>query len=45
MTVRKEAVDKVQAFEIFPSPAQLQEIVTAYTDYLKVAEEERTKRY
>lgn len=35
----------IQAVEVFNSPAQcLKEIVTAYTDYLKVAEEERTKR-
>lgn len=48
MTARKGAVDMTQVVEIFTSPAQclqgLQEIVTACTDYLKVAEEERTKR-
>jgi hypothetical protein len=32
-------------FDSFISPTQcLQEVVTAYTDYLKIAEEEKTKR-
>ena len=35
----------IKAVKVFTTPAQcLKEIVTAYTDYLKVAEEQRTKR-
>jgi hypothetical protein len=45
MASRKPPVDFVRGVEAFASPAQcLNEVVQAWTEYLKVAEEEKTKR-
>ncbi len=45
MASRKPPVDFVQRVEAFASPAQcLNEVVQAWTGYLKIAEEEKTKR-
>lgn len=46
MASRKPAVDFVRGVEAFAGPAQcLNEVVQAWTEYLKIAEEEKTKRH
>mgnify|MGYP000240227662 CR=1 FL=1 len=45
MASRKPPVDFVRGVEAFANPAQcLNEVVQAWTEYLKIAEEEKTKR-
>lgn len=45
MASRKPPVDFVRNVEAFASPAQcLNEVVQAWTEYLKITEEEKTKR-
>lgn len=45
MTSKKNSVDFLQGVEAFTSPAQcLNEVVQAWTEYLKITEEEKTKR-
>jgi hypothetical protein len=45
MTTKKLPRDFVRGFETFANPAQcLTDVVQAWTEYLKIAEEERTKR-
>jgi hypothetical protein len=45
MTPKKLPRDFVRGFETFANPAQcLTDVVQAWTEYLKIAEEERTKR-
>lgn len=45
MASRKHTVDFVRGVEAFASPVQcLNEVVQAWTEYLKISEEEKTKR-
>jgi hypothetical protein len=45
MAIKKLPRDFVRGFEAFTAPAQcLNDVVQAWTEYLKIAEEEKTKR-
>lgn len=45
MATKKTSMDFVQGVEAFTAPAQcLNDVIQAWTEYLTVAEEERTKR-